>query len=669
MAHNPDVLDLYRRMSVIRQFEQRCLELSRAGFIKGSIHLCLGQEAIPVGVCAALEPSDRVIATYRGHGWAISRGVPLEPLLGEICQRAGGLNGGRCGSPLLSAPEYGFLGENSIVGAGLPVADGVAMAAQYQQSGRVVVVSVGDGAMSQGSLHEGLVFAAAKNLPLVIVCENNGWSELTPTASFLRTENLVDRVAGYRIPAEVVDGCDAEAVFDAATWAVAEARAGRGPVFLECKTVRLGGHYNGDVEQYRPREDADEAKHGEPLVRLRRQLADERDDTASVLGAIDAEVGQQIDAVTSAVQAMDEPAAATAAAHIVADPLDAAALDGASPSGNSEATELTYQRAINRALRDELASRPEVVLYGEDVGKAGGIFGVSRGLQRDFGAARVFDTPISESAILGSAVGAAMEGMKPIVEVMWGDFLLVALDQLINQAANVRFINRSRLHAPMVVRFQQGATPGACAQHSQSLEAFLAHIPGLKVGVPATPADGYAMTRAAVADPDPVLLAEARELYQKSGPVRLDDPPQAAQGARIHREGSDIAIFTWGPMLHRALDAAHRLADAGHEACVVDLRWLRPLDDDTIDAVVRQCHGRVIVAHEANLTGGFGAEVAARIGERHFGSLTAPVRRVGAPDVRIPAAPALQQAVLPSADWLMDAAEEMLSNSLYATNE
>jgi 2-oxoisovalerate dehydrogenase E1 component len=669
IGHNPDELDLYRRMSVIRQFEERCLELSRAGFIKGSIHLCFGQEAIPVGVCAATEPDDRVIATYRGHGWAISRGVPLEPLLGEICQRAGGLNGGRCGSPLLSAPEYGFLGENSIVGAGLPVADGVAMAAQYQQSGRVVVVSVGDGAMNQGSLHEGLVFAAAKNLPLVVVCENNGWSELTPTASLLRTPNLVDRVAGYRIPAEIVDGCDAEAVFDAATWAVAEARAGRGPVFLECKTVRLGGHYNGDIEHYRPREDAEAAKREEPLVRLRRQFTEQRSDAASVLDAIDAEVGQQIDAVTEAVRAMDEPAAETAAAHIVADP----APDGTSPSPDAdtdgEVVELTYQRAINRALRDELTSRPEVVVYGEDVGASGGIFGVSRGLQKDFGAARVFDTPISESAILGSAVGAAMEGMKPIVEIMWGDFLLVALDQLINQAANVRFINRSQLHAPMVVRFQQGATPGACAQHTQSLEAFLAHIPGLKVGVPATPADGYAMTRAAVADPDPVLLAEARELYQKSGPVRTDGPPQTAAGARIHREGSDIAILTWGPMLHRALDAAQRLAQADHEACVVDLRWLRPLDDDTIDAVVRQCHGRVIVAHEANLTGGFGAEVAARISERHFGTLTAPVRRIGAPDVRIPAAPVLQEAVLPSAGWLVDAAVKMLSDSLYATNE
>jgi 2-oxoisovalerate dehydrogenase E1 component len=681
MTHNPDVLDLYRRMSVIRQFEERCLELSRERFISGSIHLCLGQEAIPVGVCAALDPIDRVIATYRGHGWAIARGVPLEPLLGEICQRADGLNGGRCGSPLLSAPEYGFFGENSIVGAGLPVADGLALAAQYLETGRVVAVSVGDGAMSQGALHEGLVFAAAKNLPLVIVCENNAWSELTPTAAFLRAPDLVDRVAGYRIPAKVVDGCDAGAVFEAATWAVAEARAGRGPVFLECKTVRLGGHYNGDIEHYRPRDDAEEARRREPLARLRRLLADERDDAASVLDGIDAEVGREIDEVTSAVRAMDEPAAETAAAHVVADPLtgpgpdaasgpDAGAASGSdAASADAEPADLTYQRAINRALRDELASRPEVVLYGEDVGKAGGIFGVSRGLQRDFGPARVFDTPISESAILGSAVGAAMDGMKPIVEIMWGDFLLVALDQLINQAANVRFINRSRLHAPMVVRFQQGATPGACAQHSQSLEAFLAHIPGLKVGVPATPADGYAMTRAAVADPDPVLLAEARELYQLTGPVPTGGSPQATAGARIHRQGSDIAILTWGPMLHRALSAANRLADAGTEACVVDLRWLRPLDDSTIDAVVRQCRGRVIVAHEANLTGGFGAEVAARINERHFGTLTAPVRRIGAPDVRIPAAPALQQAVLPSADWLVDAAREMLGNSLYATND
>jgi 2-oxoisovalerate dehydrogenase E1 component len=658
-----DALDLYYRMSVIRRFEERCLELSREGFIKGSIHLCLGQEAIPVGVAASQEPGDRVIATYRGHGWAIARGVPLEPLLGEICQRAGGLNGGRCGSPLLSAPDYGFLGENSIVGAGVPIAAGAAMAARYLETGRVVTVSIGDGAMNQGSVHEGLVFAAAANLPLVIVCENNGWSEMTPAGAFLRGGNLADRAAGYHIPAEVVDGCDAEAVFGAATRAMAQARSGRGPVFLECRTVRLGGHYNGDVEHYRPRADAEEATRQDPLVRLRRQIIGDRDGSALALEAIDAEVRREIDAVTAAVRAMDEPAAETAAAHVVAEPPGVPEPGAAAANSESGAVELTYQRAINRALRDELVSRPEVVVYGEDVGAAGGIFGVSRGLQRDFGPDRVFDAPISESAILGSAVGAAMEGMKPVVEVMWGDFLLVALDQLVNQAANVRFVNRSRLHAPMVVRFQQGATPGSCAQHSQSLEAFLAHVPGLKVGVPATPADGYAMTRAAVADPDPVVLAEARELYQVAGEVHVGGPPQTAAGATIHRQGSDVAIFTWGPMLHRALRAARRLSDMGHEACVVDLRWLRPLDDDTIDAAVRLCRGRVVVAHEANLTGGFGAEVAARISERHFGTLTAPVRRVGAPDVRIPAAPALQDAVLPSSGWLVAAVAAMLGVS------
>jgi 2-oxoisovalerate dehydrogenase E1 component len=664
-------LEAYRQMAVIRRFEEECLRLSRAGFIKGSIHLCLGQEAIPVGVCAAQEPDDRVIATYRGHGWAISRGVPLEPLLGEICQRVGGINGGRCGSPLLSAPEYGFLGENSIVGAGLPIAAGAALAAQAQDSGRVITVSIGDGAMNQGSVHEALVFAAARSLPLVIVCENNGWAEMTPAGAFLRGADLADRARGYHIAAEIVDGCDAEAVFDTAVWALAEARAGRGPVFLECKTVRLGGHYNGDIEHYRPRADAEQARSQEPLARLRNWIVSTGYGPAAAVDAIDAEVSQRIGAITAAVQAMDEPPASTAADHITAGHLPAGHVTAAAPQqsgGNGDAgtpppgtVELTYQRAVNQALRQELESRPETLVYGEDVGASGGIFGVSRGLQKDFGPERVFDVPISESAIIGSAVGAAMEGMKPIIEVMWGDFLLVALDQLVNQAANVRFINRSSVHAPMVVRFQQGATPGSCAQHSQSLEALLAHIPGLKLGIPATPADAYAMTRAAVADPDPVLLAESRELYQVLGEVMLGGPPEFAAGARIRRNGTDVAILTWGPMLHRALAAADILAEQGHQARVVDLRWLSPLDDDTIDAAVRECGGRVVVAHQANLTGGFGAEIAARIGERHFGHLAAPVRRVGAPDVRIPAAPALQDAVLPSAGQLARAARELLT--------
>jgi len=255
-------------------------------------------------------------------------------------------------------------------------------------------------------------------------------------------------------------------------------------------------------------------------------------------------------------------------------------------------------------------------------------------------------------------VGAALEGLRPVVEIMWGDFLLVALDQLINQAANVRYVSEGRHCAPLVVRTQQGATPGSCAQHSQSLEALLAHIPGLRVGVASTPQDAHAMLRAAVADDDPVILFESRALYQHKGMVALGGECEGVGGARTRREGGDVTIVSWGRTALLADQAAERLAADGIEATVLDLRWLSPLDDDAIAGAVQHT-GRVLVAHEANLTGGFGAEVSARIGETQFDSLDAPVRRVGTPDVRIPPAPGLQAALLPSVESIMEAAADL----------
>jgi 2-oxoisovalerate dehydrogenase E1 component len=637
--------EMYRRMTLIRRFEERCLELRREGFMEGSIHLCAGQEAVPVGVTTVLDSADRVVATYRGHGWALACGVPVTELLAEVCQRAGGINGGRCGSALLNAPGYGFLGENSIVGAGAPIAAGVALAAARQGTGGVAVVSIGDGAMNQGSVNEAMVFAAVNDLPLVIVCENNGWAEMTPTATMTRGSELADRARGLHLQARTIDGCDPVAVRDAAAWAVGEARAGRGPVFLECRTARLWGHYNGDFEHYRPKADAAHAAERDPLVVALQAMVDSGVAMAGDADAWDADARRQLDIATTRVRAMPEPPAADATAHVTDAP--ASTEPAADCAERGPATKLTYQRAVNAALAAELEARDEVIVYGEDVGVAGGIFGVSRGLQKRFGPARVFDTPIAEAAILGSAVGVSIQGMRPVVEIMWGDFLFVAFDQLVNQAANVRYTSRGELHAPMVVRLQQGATPGACAQHAQSLEALLAHVAGLKVGVIATCADAYAMTRAAIADPDPCVLVEARELYQVEGDVYLDAPAEGVGSARFQRKGGDIAIITWGPMLHRALAAADQLAADGIEVTVLDLRWLSPLDDVAIARAVAFGSGRVVVAHEANLTGGFGAEIVSRIQERHFVELTSPIRRIGAPDTRIPAAPSLQRAVIP----------------------
>jgi pyruvate/2-oxoglutarate/acetoin dehydrogenase E1 component len=330
------------------------------------------------------------------------------------------------------------------------------------------------------------------------------------------------------------------------------------------------------------------------------------------------------------------------------------------PEVAAPAQELTYVRAVNEALRWGLAEYPEALLCGEDVAVPGGVFGASRELRKEFGE-RVFDTPISEAAILGAAVGAAMRGRRAIVEVMFADFFFVALDQLVNQAANVRYVSRGGFTAPITVRSQQAAVPGACAQHAQSVEAVFAQVPGLRVGLPSNAQDAYEMLRAAIASDDPVVVLESRALYQTADPFTPDGPVESVGGARVVRQGDAVTIVSWGRMVRTAVDAAALLAERGLEAEVVDLRWLSPLDVETLFRSVEKT-ARVVIAHEANLTGGFGAEVAARVAGERLWALDAPIERVATPDVRIPAAPALQRAVLPSAETIAAAVERAASS-------
>ncbi|WP_232059364.1 alpha-ketoacid dehydrogenase subunit alpha/beta [Kineobactrum salinum] len=632
-------------MYLIRAFEQRTFDLTREkpSPIAGSVHLCAGQEAVPVGVMATLRPGDQVVATYRGHGWAIASGLPVGDLLAEICQRETGINGGRTGSAMITAPWQGFIGENSIVGAGVPIGCGTALASLMQGNEGVTVVTFGDGAMSQGALHEGLIFAAYRNLPIVFICENNGWAEMTPASSINKVERLSERAAGYGMSGTTIDGTDPFVVRDAIQLATDRARSGLGPSLVECVVPRLWGHYNRDIQHYRPKADKANAEAADPLEVMASRLIASRVADSDTLSQIRREVDRELDAIQTRVLDDPFPRPDTAREHIVAAP----SISKRDITTSCRETEqVTYIKAVNEALRRELASRPEALVFGEDLGKAGGIFGATRYLQRDFGVDRVFDTPIAESAILGSAVGLAISGMKPIVEIMWADFLLVALDQIINQAANVRYATQGRCTAPIVVRTQQGVTPGSCAQHSQSLEALLFHIPGIKLGLPATPQDAYDMLRAAVADPDPVVIIESRSLYQTSASVHYGDQVAVVGGASLRREGSDVVIITWATGVQIALDVANTLADRGITVGVLDLRWLSPLDDTAIDDAVKRCGGRAIVLHEANITGGVGAEIAARISERHS---DAKVRRIGTPDTRIPSSPVLQSALIPNA--------------------
>lgn len=325
-------------------------------------------------------------------------------------------------------------------------------------------------------------------------------------------------------------------------------------------------------------------------------------------------------------------------------------------------TPMSYARAVNEALRRILAEDARAILFGEDVGKPGGVFGVTRGLTDTFGA-RVFDTPISETAMLGAALGSAMTGMRPIVEIMWIDFTLVAADQIINQIAKIRYISAGRQTAPLVIRTQQGVLPGACAQHAQNLEALYTHIPGLRVGLPTTAQDAYAMLLAAAASPDPVLLIENRGLYHGAEQeVAAGGAVEAIGGATVRRQGGDVTILTWGAIQQRALEAADQLSAQGVSAEVIDARWLNPMDYTTLEASVAKT-GRLLILHEANETGGFGAEVAAQISERAFGKLKAPVARVGLPDMVIPSAQHLQAAVFPNVARIVERVQGLVARA------
>jgi len=303
-------LDLLRKILRIRIFEERVLQLRLEGFIVGSVHLCIGQEAIPVGTCAVLGPQDVVFATYRGHGWAIACGTPLEALFAELMGRATGTNGGRAGSAYLSAPDYRFYGENSIVGAGAPIAVGAALASRYQGSNRVVISAFGDGAMNQGAVHEAMNFAAAFGLPVVFICENNRYSELTLTARMVRSDRFYERAVALGIPGQRVDGNDPEAVMEAVEKALQLARQGGGPSFIEAMTARLVGHYVGDPETYRAPGELDALRKVEPVAALRERLL-ASGVPREAIDTIEAEVRLEVDTAVKAALAapLADPAA------------------------------------------------------------------------------------------------------------------------------------------------------------------------------------------------------------------------------------------------------------------------------------------------------------------------------------------------------------------------
>jgi acetoin:2,6-dichlorophenolindophenol oxidoreductase subunit beta len=318
-------------------------------------------------------------------------------------------------------------------------------------------------------------------------------------------------------------------------------------------------------------------------------------------------------------------------------------------------TEVTYREAIRQALLDAMQADPSVILIGEEVGLYGGAYGVTKGLIDLFGPNRVIDAPISEPAIVGAAVGAAMTGLRPVAELMYVDFIGMTMDQLANQAAKSRYMFGGQIGVPMVLRTQGGTGRSAAAQHSQSLEAWVLHTPGLRLVMPATVNDAYHLLRQSLTQPDPVVFIEHKGLYTMKGTLDVTVPDGDWGQPVVRRQGGDLVIITYSRMLHETLAAADRLADAGVQACVIDLRCLNPMDEAPLIEAVKRT-GRAMVVTEGVVTGSVASDIAARLGELCFDWLEEPILRVGGEDIPIPVSPALERASIPTATLIHDTA-------------
>ncbi len=645
----------YHDLLRIRRFDERVIELFNKGVVKGTAHSCVGQEAIAVGACAALEPRDMIVSHHRGHGHCIAKGAEMPRMMAELFGRATGYCGGLGGSMHIAALDRGILGANGVVGAGIGLGAGAALSAVLRRSGQVALAFFGDGASNEGIFHEAANVAALWKLPLVLLCENNRFGLSTPTSLATSIPRIADRAAAYGFPGETIDGNDVAAVHEAVARAVARARTGEGPTLIEAMTWRWGDHsMRANLPRYRSEEEEERfRRETDPVNRLAEALS-QRQIPGARLEALRAEAAEEVEAAVAEAERAPEPDEA-ALLPAVAAPLPAIA-DEPGPDHPS-AREIPMTEAIRDAIAQEMARDPAVFVMGEDVGRIGGIFGCTRGLMERFGEARVRDTPISEAAIANMAVGAAVTGMRPVVEIQIFDFVTLMMDAIVNQAAKFRFMLGGGPKVPVVFRGPQGGGIRLGAQHSQSLEAWFAHIPGLTVLAPSTPYDAKGLLAAAIRGDNPVVFLEHKLLYvQARGPVPAIDYAIPIGRAATRRRGGDVTVLATLAMVPQALRAAELLSrEHGIEAEVIDPRTLRPLDLETILESVRRT-GRIVIAQEGWTRWGFGAEVAAAVTEQAFDWLDAPPERVGMRDVPMPYNDTLERAVIPNAADIVAAA-------------
>lgn len=634
------LLQLYRQLLVPRLIEEKMLILLRQGRVSKWFS-GIGQEAISVGATAALEPDEFIFTLHRNLGVFTTREVPMSRLFAQWQGKPLGFTKARDRSFHFGSMEHHIVGMISHLGPQLSLADGIGLAHKILGEQKVALAFTGEGGTSEGEFHEALNVAAVWQLPVIFIIENNGYGLSTPTQEQYRCATLADRGIGYGMRSLTIDGNNILEVYRTVSRLATELRSNPEPILLECQTFRRRGHEEASGTKYVPQELMDYWEERDPIANYEQFLLEK-----GLLTVVQKEEWET--AIKEAIKA--DLAIADQAPKVTVDLQEelgdvyAPASEVFEPELRGQGPDKRFIDAIAEGLGQAMEAHPDLVLMGQDIADYGGVFKITEGFVERFGADRVRNTPLCESAIVGVGLGLSLKGMKAMVEMQFADFVSCGFNQIVNNLAKLHY--RWGQPADVVIRMPTGAGTGAGPFHSQSTEAWFFHVPGLKIVYPATPYDAKGLLLAAIADPNPVLYFEHKALYRSlSGPVPEEAYQLPIGKARLARSGEQLSIITYGFGVQWALNYCEQ---ENIDADIIDLRSLLPIDYETIEASVQKTN-RCLILHEDTLLGGIGGEIAAHISENCFESLDAPVIRVGSLDTPVPFSKALEQQFLPTA--------------------
>lgn len=659
-----ELISVLRYMMLSRAIDEKILRMLKQG--KVFFHIgCAGHEAIQVAMARALKPGyDWAFPYYRGLAFSLALGIkPEEVFLHSLGKADDPFTGGRqmpghYGSKSLNIPT-----QSSPTGSQYLQAVGCALASVKLGRDEVTVVSSGEGATSEGEFHEAVNWASREKLPVIFLIENNRWAISVPAENQVGAEgaSVYEMTKGYKNLLRLkVDGTNFLESNVAAVSAVKYARSGQGPVLIEADVVRLLPHSSSDDHRkYRSPEELELDRQKDPIIRFKNLLIDKGVLTELAFKELEKEVHDRVEEAAAWAETAPDPKPETALLHVFSDSINSKEI--IYEKNEKPGKPIVMVDAINHALKEEMERHPNMYIFGEDVADdKGGVFTATKGLSTRFGKERVFNSPLAEASIVGVAIGMALRGLKPVVEIQFADYIWPAMQQIRDELATIRYRSNGVWSAPVVIRTACGGFIHGGLYHSQNIEGFFAHCPGLYIVYPSNAADAKGLLKTAIHLDDPVLFLEHKGLYRQTyamSPEPDVDYMIPFGKASIKQEGSDLTIVTWGMMVHESIKAANELKDYSIE--IIDIRTIIPLDKETIFESVKKT-GKVLIVHEDTLTAGFGAEIAALISDNCFQYLDGPVKRLAAHDTHIPYHPNLENFVLPNKEKIKIAIKELI---------